>query len=153
MFHSVGVFALWLCGTLATLAGGIWAIPRLWRAGMSIIRFVLSLDAIARIVPVLLEVGKQFRPNSGTSFVDRVGKIERQNAEQSEYLRLLGEAFGNHGIALEKLSESVAVFKGDHQRVDTLVETYVPREEHEKIWEKHDAQFKQLMDAVHGKVK
>ncbi len=50
------------------------------------VKFVLSL---ARMVALWDEIAQQFRPNHGTSLVDRVEKIERLLESNSDVVALL----------------------------------------------------------------
>jgi len=96
---------LWLCATLLTLTGGIYTVPKLYRASIAVARFVLSMHELGRAVPTLLTAIKQLVPNSGTSMLDRFEKLEKETKLQSDTLT-------THSQELQAIKDSIASIEG-----------------------------------------
>src|SRR5258708_6871080 len=111
-------------GEVLVALGVIWrAIPATWRHVLvpvsnaikrvdDVTEATPALLEIAKIAPIIEEMAKQFKPNGGTSFVDRLTQLEAALQESALatniQLRQNTEAIKDHTERLEDVERTIA---------------------------------------------
>ena len=89
MPHWFEVF-LYGCGTLITIAGAVYALPKLFtglrRIYRGFVAFCRGITRLDKAMPTLVQIGVEFSPNHGTSLKDQITRIDQRVAEHDTVL-------------------------------------------------------------------
>ncbi|MCA1596091.1 MAG: hypothetical protein LC772_06670 [Chloroflexi bacterium] len=110
--RNVQIVIAW-CGVLIVLAGIPFALGRLWTFFKTVSHRFNTYDTL---VPVILDIGSQFKKNSGSSLKDVIDGITRtlqDSGKQLDHLKEMAEtSAANSEAAKKEAQKSAAISEG-----------------------------------------
>lgn len=158
-------------GTIVALVAAIYTIPKLVRVVVWCGGLIVRTDEFSRLAPMMVRMASQFEKNGGNSFRDQllkaVGEAQDEVVRMGQTVKRIElkvdnaaqqadkavtasdeavKACNDQNKVLSEIQLGVRLIPIQKDEIKHILETYVPRAEHEKWWDEQ-RQIKALAEA------